>query len=454
MKKTLCALLFATNLFGLNPSAISKLDNPSEEHVIPILNEALANFETFKNIALNEVETISREPNKHEASAVSKFVAQLSAPIDEVRIIDATSFINGLYLDRQRKDYFIQLLSNDNEEDIHQLFREFADKTEFSDLVLKNKVLDWMIKGSNSSDVYKNLMISYIARTEAIRSICARYLFPQHDWYNKIEWCEISASCDKVIYVPRAYNYYVFHSCFNSHQTIRQTKSNFFEYIGDMEYVLFHEIGHSTDFFSRVMLYTKLDKTIEQIAPDFFNLTTYVDRFDAIRDELKKEMETDLSDPSEQNNINIFINNFKNIDEYLDYIRNNLDNKLIQSLVLINHAMEAYQIFGTLLLENDNKKTLYINMMSDFALSLNKGTPIRMDHLGFDSFNLQSFLSDDNFDQCIQFNMPIESYGSLMEVHGTTLSAYVLKLMYPFGISSILQNEYRLNKQLKNKLSM
>jgi len=38
-----------------------------------------------------------------------------------------------------------------------------------------------------------------------------------------------------------------------------------------------------------------------------------------------------------------------------------------------------------------------------------------------------------------------------MEVYGTTLSAYVLKLTYPYGISSILQNEYRLNKSIKER---
>ena len=94
-------------------------------------------------------------------------------------------------------------------------------------------------------------------------------------------------------------------------------------------------------------------------------------------------------------------------------------------------------------------------MMSDFALSLSKNTPIRMDHSGYFSFDeLKAESASDKPKPFVQFNLPIETYGSLIEVHGTTLSAYVLKLMYPCGISSILQNEYRLNKQLKNKLSM
>ena len=141
-----------------------------------------------------------------------------------------------------------------------------------------------------------------------------------------------------------------------------------------------------------------------------------------------------------------------NIDTYLDYIRDNLDNRQIQAKLLITNNREAYQSFGTLLLEHGDKKTLYINMMSDFALSLSKNTPIRMDHSSCQLSKLKDHISGTK--SYMEFNLPIEIYGSLMEVHGTTLSAYVLKLMYPFGISSILQNEYRLNKQLKNKLSM
>ena len=444
MKKTLCALLFATNLFGLNPSAISKLDNPSEEQIIPMLNDAFANFETFKNIARNEVEIISRAPNEHEKTAVSKFVAQLSSPIDEVRIIDAQSFINGLYLDRQRKDYLIQLLSNDREEDVNQLFREFADKTEFSDIVLKNKVTEWMIKGSNSSDVYKNLMIAYIARTEARHSICARYIWPPQDRHNKIEWFERSRSTYGLIDIKRKYDEYIMRSYFKSKDSINILAVDKFGYLLDIEDVLFHEIGHSTDFFSYATNFVKCDKTIELIVPDFFNLITYVDRFDEIRDEIKKEME---AEPEALQDIKDMLGiEFKNIDEYLDYTRNNLNNRLIQAKILLTNSSEAYQIFGTLLLEDDHKKTLYINMMSDFALSLSKNTPIRMDHLG--ALKADAAKDDKKHMPFVQCYLPVEIYGSLMEVHGTTLSAYVLRLMYPFGISSILQNEYRLNKPL------
>ncbi|MBE6447191.1 MAG: hypothetical protein E7015_01755 [Alphaproteobacteria bacterium] len=56
----------------------------------------------------------------------------------------------------------------------------------------------------------------------------------------------------------------------------------------------------------------------------------------------------------------------------------------------MNDSSEAYQIFETLLLEINAQKTLYINMMSDFALSVSKNTPIRSDHLGQELSNLKN----------------------------------------------------------------
>ncbi|MBE6447192.1 MAG: hypothetical protein E7015_01760 [Alphaproteobacteria bacterium] len=292
MKKLLCCLSFAVNLFGLSPSIVSQSNNPSEEQVAQMYQNVQLDFEAWKKLAIDEVNAISRPLSAQEKIAVSKFIEKLSSPIDEVKIIDAESFINGLYLNKQRKNYFIQLLSNGQMKGIRRLFAEFVDKVEFSDIVLKNKVLDRMISGSNSSDVYKNLMVSYIAMTESMPSICVRYIYPESCMINKVEWSNYSSSSYRLIRIDRAYNSSVFYSYFKTN--MGRLKSNVFAYCEDIEYVSFHEMGHSVDYFSTAMICANVDKTIERITSDFYNLTVSVERFDANRELIKKRYKQNL----------------------------------------------------------------------------------------------------------------------------------------------------------------
>lgn len=129
--------------------------------------------------------------------------------------------------------------------------------------------------------------------------------------------------------------------------------------------------------------------------------------------------------------------------------------------MMLNSPGEIWQIIGLACVKSKNGTTLYINELSDFVLSLNLGTPIRADHLGGLTENRMAIFAP----TYAKFRLNFELYDALFKIYGsslneyldklsngksTTLEMYISNLLYPYGLSSLLKNEYRLMKPLMN----
>jgi hypothetical protein len=99
---------------------------------------------------------------------------------------------------------------------------------------------------------------------------------------------------------------------------------------------------------------------------------------------------------------------------------------------LYDDTGELLQIFGTLLLNDGEKKTLYINKLSDFALCVELGLPIRFFHReGKNSTDLSKAIEklQKDYPRCLKFNVNKELLDFYMQaVSNVNLSEYCKKL--------------------------
>jgi hypothetical protein len=140
------------------------------------------------------------------------------------------------------------------------------------------------------------------------------------------------------------------------------------------------------------------------------------------------------------------------LNNILDLLRYNLTNPVFLAKFSLENSAELWQILGVFFNKYNGNNTLYINKMSDFALYCDLGLPIRSDHLGYLGLGKDSRRKEDPakyLTKLLEYSLPLEQYGALMELHGISMQAYILKLMYPYGLISQLQTEYRLNSNLK-----
>lgn len=133
----------------------------------------------------------------------------------------------------------------------------------------------------------------------------------------------------------------------------------------------------------------------------------------------------------------------------------------IRSELTFSGISEVWQILGLSCVENKDKSILYVNELSDFALYSSIGFPIRFDHCGGANTDNSALF----YPSYIKVgNINWELYDTLFKLHGsnlneylgkltngksTTLEQYAFNLLYPYGLSSLLKNEYRLMRYMK-----
>ncbi|MCR4623253.1 MAG: hypothetical protein K5780_01155 [Alphaproteobacteria bacterium] len=375
---------------------------------------------------------ISREPKKSEEAAISKFVQALNLPSayfwnegrDHVRIIDGSSYINGLFLDRSRKDYYLSFLS-DLEADLPlENSLPKIPKTDF------NRVIDQ----TRNSLTYRTLMVSFLARNEAKLPISARYptakdgemIIPSENQgirlasnersYMKVD--ELGLNLSDV----RSY----FRTLFASSYSNKVLAEGTYPFFSNSEFILFHELGHYIDHWASSELFAKVSKGLSYLpAAAFLNLDT-------------TNLENKLALPNLPQQAN----------------QDTLNDLFYLAEMHFDSTPEIWQILGLKLFEDSKgNKTLYINKMSDFFLSCELGMPIRMDHSGIGISSIQMLIKPGTIVEA-KYRLPLEAYGALMDVGVYSFGGYVLRLMYPYGLSSLLKNEYRLNLGWIKRLRM
>jgi len=491
MKKILFTVLLAADLFAMDPNVvfdIARSENPIEAQVnnlyeigdietawrdYEIKNEKDSNSEECKKAKEKydkliqdiracsplELKLVSRESESEiEKDAVEKLKKALSLGANTtVRIIDAESYIKGLYLSQSEKDQLIKALSSD--EELERQVEIFCESYRFvntsrklrksfftRDIMLpgglkipdnlkdnpklKDTIRSHMIEESKKSQVYREAMVSYMARSKAFNFL-SDYCYAPNRFKSKLiikgkepMFYNFSGS---IFYLDKIYYY---HSMVNEKDSINESKLRLFDIRPSLAF--FHEVGHSLDFFSKVNDYVGLDQT-GAIGPKLLGIDTDQDKFEQDRHLylkiLKKNMIQAFSlrnkITGEKGGVLRFLvyylkNLFKKDEEInglLDSLKSNLDNPYFLTKLFMDNSTEVWQIFGIFY----NGDTLYINKMSDFALYCNLGLPIRKDHIIFYNRNSKVFCLDKR-------SLPYDVYSALMEINGTTMDAYLQKI--------------------------
>lgn len=110
-----------------------------------------------------------------------------------------------------------------------------------------------------------------------------------------------------------------------------------------------------------------------------------------------------------------------------EWWKKNLNPKAFVSKFLFKSGTpgEIWQIFGLAYIKVKGKSILYINKLSDFALSASLGIPIRFDHFGME--NREEALKP--FSNYLTINGPNrEVWDALLRVYGSSLKEYESRL--------------------------
>ena len=382
--------------------------------------------------ALDEVNLISRPPKPEEQEAVEKVKNALKlSDISEVRIIDAESYIRGIYLSDSDRQFFLNWLHDADHAKDAALFDKYLSKFNFpnqfmnenheleikdlnsSNEGLKQKIQEMIAKSSLESKTYRELMICFFARASSIQSVCSRLAYGK--CLNEIFEGEMSC------YSPAGI-------ALRSNGEGRSERT-FIE----SSQVFFHECGHSLDLFSAKFDSDKANETMSTIAPKFFNFSVY----ESLCSFLKMQIE---KDPSFLAKLQKTFGKIKSIDDFIACVKSNVD--VFLASFLMESSAEVWQIFGVALLTNGyisyleetvhtsteditslrlekpiNRRILLLSRMNDWPLSLDLNCLIRGDHLGAEA-TLPFF----------HYQLPTEVYDALMNFHGTSWEKYKQKV--------------------------
>ena len=515
MKKILFAMLIASDLFAMSSNSvfdIARSENPTEQQVKKLhvaFDQCRKDEQTQYKIACEEYE---KDPNSEEYSQINDKHNQLAVELTSyihnelrvvsrdlgseekiageklkkvfsldsntnIRIIDAESYINGLYLNRKKKDLLIEALHSDEElEKQVDTFCEnhrFVDMTsqllnnrfvwekeklnackeEFDDFrddaALKSAVRSHMLNDSARSPVYRQAIVTYLAKKKAFDFVSEHYLYPNRFKRKLI----VNSKEAGLIYPNEILCYdsgvYPANTLFKNQDSVFREKAPW-SFPLTPNLVFFHEAGHSLDFFSRANSYMSMDQT-EKIISLLLNIKADLDIFDRYRPFLYEKLKKDTTGFLEYLK-DMLETRETDLDNILDLLRSNLTNPVFMAKFSLGDSAESWQILGVFFNKYNGNNTLYINKMSDFALYCDLGLPIRSDHWFYLGLGKDSRRKEDTakyLAKLLKYSLPLEQYGALMELHGISMQAYILKLMYPYGLISQLQTEYRLNSNLK-----
>lgn len=414
-----------------------KLERDSEkeqqllDYIIDIERRIKESRQKIVSIVDMEIREASRAPVSHEIDASFSLIRLYSSygiSIDEVRFIDARTLIDGIILPNEKKEYFKTFLNPDV--NLQPLINKLANEASFVGPYIKQRVLQTMADGINESRIYRDSIVAFIARLESSVSACVLVgaLTDGVDFFPEpviFQTGEISSSYYDAIYMNYDENILYDSLFLKSPWAIKACMSK--------KSVLFHECGHSTSgHFVSAALECDMDKTM-RLASKFtvaeankLCFETAVELLSACDDIHNKHIIESIKLSGRVHSDN----------EIIETMTTSRLEEFIAEIVLSN-STEVFQMFGLMLLECNNKNTLYINLLSDFALFTELGLPIRCYHCS----NEGAYQYEQALELC-----PNNIYGALFNIYGNSIEQYVLKLMFPNGLTSALKEEYSLWK--------
>ena len=392
----------------------------------------------------------SRKPNDKELPAVNVLIAFLRTTgieISEARYIDAASTMPKAYMDEKLMADTVSFIE-DPEKDA--ILRDSIPAYYFSNERIKRKLLHDIFDMSEKSRLFRELMVSLIlkAKFPHVGNV-TKTVSPFWPPNRLVFWeSESPGSSGDYIYFPYDFTGMCLQSFFNSRYTAKEIKKGVYAIVENGAHILFHEMGHAWigDFFELAEK-SGIDNTI----PLFSKIITGVDFDEDVLDMffffLQMASKT-VQEKYIKHHNGLHDTKFTTLDEVQNHIMEKVKTSEGVAEILFAKSVEIMQIMGLALIKCGDKNILFINSLSDFALSAELGTPIRNDHKAY-AINPINEVFRYMFPEKLFLSHAItwEFYGKMIKVYRSSIQQYVLRLMYGDNLLSRFKLEWNLGRR-------
>jgi hypothetical protein len=423
---------------SMNPAGSEVTDDTIKRFRTGMAAEKERLTSLLSNAVFTEWLASSRVPNPNEISAVDSLTimfGQGGIQIDEVRYMGAASLIGAMRLPDDTKQHHLSLLEAPAEEAINSVMTFFS-SCQFppDDEPFKTRILGDIHGICTKSKVGRSLLVTLIARvlsepsisTKIVRDVTGHsFSFqkqqstkPSGSTYNSISMNYESNAC--------------WSSFFNYPSAVAEVRPGVFAYSDNDPSVLSYAFGHSTssDLLKGASI-LGMDRTMELMYPvtigalDELALFAHFDNAKTAPQPIQRHLVRDLIVP-----ISTHITD-RNIDGAEEKLRLHLSSQEDLTRYLFVDAVIIFQMIGLALLSHNGSNTLFVNSLSNFALMLDLGMPIRCDSRGCcpdptTAEDHYKFLYPQK--PLVQHSMNTDFYEALMSVHGSSMEEYRSKL--------------------------
>ncbi|MBR1734953.1 MAG: hypothetical protein IJ730_05855 [Alphaproteobacteria bacterium] len=460
----------------------------------------------------NEIYDSSRALTSQEQQDMQMFASKIIKKhgIDEIRIIDAESLINSMYLPKNEKNHFLYLLRDGKQEEIDAEVIRFLDVCEFHDepasqlasrmsfyaasnkfakpyllpinssISIKDFITDSLLTGIHYSPIYRDVIIALIAKFRSIKPMS--YDLYSHEYTElpsgslfvtnnkKIKFFSNSSISGETIFSKNE-----IHMNIND-KTIFYVISPMSSGKGQGVYIpnistLFHEMGHLLsgsigivtncnpflDFSKSATMAIAseafiTERNIENMKYNFDVIDNYsYEQLSFIKSAYKELFGLTFSD---DNTIKKFLKEAENSDVLCTWLAEFQDNS------------ELMQIHGFFTHLYKGKTVFYLNKLSDAAAFISLQFPMRVDHIGtsliIDENDVDSS-SDSELKKSVTLNVNLDFYRMLAMAYGVNVYEYfrnikniqtlpiswiipAKSLIYALGFMKEMNNKYHLVK--------
>lgn len=315
----------------------------------------------------------------------------------EVRFVNEKSLIKFAKLPVDKEQEFLNLLNSDDSlsEIFSQCctFKDTVHPSRENDKKVQNKILELVEEGCAQSEIFRRAMVCFLALSQST-------ILPKgHENLVKGECC--SCCNPKYIQLNLGEDDSFYSSPFEGSYGFPVIEGkNTFAVINPKKWILFHECGHANSTIFDLIPYGIFSNTLDRESSEYYNL------------------------------ISNFLLSENDSSEEMRHMSNCTDNQNGGSSTPAGRVVrwmgsiaEVWQILGLAYVGTGNGGVLYINELSDLALNLHLGNPIRLDHEGdIDYFSI-------SVNHEIVFQKKVQKlFDALFRVHGSSWDEYLLKL--------------------------
>ena len=408
---------------------------------------------TIPQLISDELIGASREPNKKELPAVNDLISFLRTTgieISEARYIDALSTMPKAMYQGLMADAV--LFIEDPEKDA--ILRDNIPTCYFSNERFKDKLIHEIYDMSERSSLFRKLLVSLIMKTKFphdrnVTKIVSPFWQP-----NRLVFCEsdMPQAVGDFIYFPYDFTGMYLHSFFNSQYTVKEIKEGVYAFSENYASMVFHEMGHSWigDFFI-LAEQCGIDNTISLFSKIITGIDFDEDALDMFFFRLHMAPET-IQEKYIKHHNELHDTKFTTLDEIQSHIMEKVKSSEGVAEILFGCSTEIIQIMGLALIKCGDKNILFINSLSDFALSIELIRQIRNDHKAYainpENESFRYMLPEKLF---LSHAINLKFYGDMFKVYRSSIQQYVLGLMYGNNLLSKLKYEWSLGRDIRRK---